>query len=129
MAAVVVAVRRQEHISEGVDDVMVHLPPKESRLREGLVNKKIAAGGSGRWEPRHALYTEKMFSLSRPSANECIHALQFVSPFLLDYHAKSWALHEGERIYMTLSVLPLPSPYTKCAALVIRLGDGNLPCG
>lgn len=83
MAAVAVAVRRQEHISEGVDDVMVHLPPKESRLREGLVNKKIAAGGSGRWEPRHALYTEKMFSLSRPSANECIHALQFVSPFLL----------------------------------------------
>jgi len=77
MAAVVVAARRNLHVDEPVD-VMEHLPPKASRLREGLVNKKIAAGGVGRWEPRHALYTDTTFTLSRPSANECIHALQFV---------------------------------------------------
>ena len=80
MAAVVVAARRQNRVLEEAEDVMEHLAPKESRLREGLVNKKIAAAGAGRWEPRHALYTETTFTLSRPSANECIHALQFVRP-------------------------------------------------
>ena len=47
MAAVVVAARRQNRVLEEAEDVMEHLAPKESRLREGLVNKKIAAAGPG----------------------------------------------------------------------------------
>ena len=65
--------------------VLEALPPKIERRREGLVEKKILAGAGAvaRWEPRHAIFTDSTFLLSRPSADDSLHALRLVRVILM----------------------------------------------
>jgi hypothetical protein len=73
MAAVSVAARRQEHGGRQlVEDVMEHLPPKEARVREGLVNKKIAAGETGYRLVRH-LHSQTYIRMSHSQTYILLH--------------------------------------------------------